>query len=62
VRVGGGQGYTLGGAYNLALHILIICFELTTGRLPPFGVVVEPELFSLSAQGIAMNSQGLGGL
>jgi hypothetical protein len=30
--------------------------------LPPFGVVVEPEFFSLSAQSVAVDSQGLGGL
>jgi hypothetical protein len=32
------------------------------GTLPPFGMVVEPEFFSLSAQSVAVNPQGLGGL
>jgi hypothetical protein len=62
VKVAAGQGYSCGYTFNEVFHQNITSYELTTGTLPPFGVVVEPEFLSLSAQCVAVNPQGLGGL
>jgi len=38
----------------------LICNDLSVGTFPPLGLVIQPELFSFSAQGVAVNPQSLG--
>jgi hypothetical protein len=34
--------------------------KLPPGKFPPFGLVIQPELFAFPAEGVAMNPQSLG--